>query len=126
MNRFVFLILFILSARAFAEAPCDLRPGTSVGVKVIEFFSGEEIHSKMPFVESSPNALLEEMISLQDMGICEETIISKKCILKLEKMNKQAVISMIRGGSHWNSWKVESKERAQHFVKHLKKAGFCS
>lgn len=118
--------LLMLSLKAFAETPCDVRPGTSVGVKVVEFATGNTIHSKMPLRESSPEALLEEMINLQDMGICEEKIIAQKCILKFEKLKKMNFITLYRGKSKWNTWGLKQKETAQSYVKNLKRLGFCS
>lgn len=116
----------MLSMRAMAESPCDIRPGTSVGIRVIEFHSGNTIHSKMPLKESHADALLEEMVNLQDMGICEEKIIAQKCLLKFEKLRKVNYISLYRGSNKWNSWHLKSKQQAQNYVKYLKRAGFCS
>lgn len=113
------------SINSYAEDLCDIRPGTSIGIKVIEFISGKKIHSKIPLKESTANALLEEMTSLQDMGICETEIISRKCSLKYEKHLGMNVVSMYRNGLKWNSWKLESKDNAQLYVKSLKRAGFC-
>ena len=125
--KFFFLSLFMLtSLKAFAESPCDLRPGTAIGVKVVEFATGNTIHSKMPFRESTADALLEEMINLQDMGVCEEKIVAQKCVLKFEKKAKLNFISLYRGPNKWNTWNLKSKVEAQNFVKNLKRVGFCS
>lgn len=125
--KFSVLSLFLfLSLEVFAEGPCDLRPGTSIGIKVMEFATGNMVHSKMPFRESTADALLEEMINLQDMGVCEEKIISQKCILKFEKREKLNFISLYRGNNRWNTWKLQSKDQAQNYVKNLKRVGFCS
>lgn len=125
--KFSFLALFmLLSLKAFAESPCDLRPGTSIGVKVVVFATGNVIHSKMPMRESTADALLEEMINLQDMGVCEEKIVAQKCVLKFEKQQKINFISLYRGTNKWNTWNLKSKEQAQNFVKNLKRVGFCS
>lgn len=127
MMKFSFsLIAILFSMNIYAEALCDVRPGVSIGVNVIEFFSGNTIHSKMSLRESSPTAILEEMVSLQDMGICEEKILAKKCILKFEKKSTGKLISLYRGPKKWNSWNLKSKTNAQNFVRELKKAGFCS
>ena len=127
MMKFSVLSFFLfLSLTAYAERPCDVRPGTSIGIRVIEFTSGNTIHSKMPVRESSAEALLEEMINLQDMGVCEEKIISQKCILKFEKYRKRNYVSLYRGARKWNSWTLKSKNEAQDYVKKLKKVGFCS
>jgi hypothetical protein len=80
----------------------------------------------MPLRESTANALYEEMISLQDMGVCEEEIKSQKCILKFEKSPKANFVTMYRAGGKWNSWGLKSKDQAQSYVKSLKKFGFCS
>lgn len=117
------LILFTLNAQA--GSTCDIRPGFSVGVKVVEFFLGHTVLSKIPFVESTPNALHEEMVSLQDMGLCQETIKSQKCVLKLEKNQTQSYVTLYRGNERWNTWSILSKNRAQIFVKGMKKVGFC-
>lgn len=119
-------MMLMLTLHAQAESKCDVRTGTSMGIKVIEFASGHVIHSKMSLKEISADALLEEMINLQDMGICEERIIAQRCILKFEKQQKTNVITLIRGTDRWKTWKLSSKLQAQDFVKKLKRAGFCS
>ncbi len=121
MALFVFLAFF--SLQALAEGPCDVRPGVSVGVRVMEFATGNAIHSKIPIKETTAESLLEEMVNLQDMGICEEKIISRKCELKIEKRN---FITLYRGADRWNTWKLTAKTQVVDFVKRLKKAGFCS
>ncbi|HXH32155.1 MAG TPA: hypothetical protein VNJ01_15225 [Bacteriovoracaceae bacterium] len=126
MKFSLLMILISLSLNARAEAPCDVRPGTSLGINVIEFTSGHIIHSKMPLIESTAVALKEEMVNLQDMGICTEMIFSKKCVLKFEKKNKVNSIIMLRGTDKWNSWGISSKAQAQNYVIDLRKAGFCS
>lgn len=124
--KFTFLSLFMLiSLKAFAESHCDLRSGTSIGIKVVEFTTGNTIHSKMPMRESTADALLEEMINLQDMGVCEERIIAQKCVLKFEKLAKLNFIALYRGPNKWNTWNLKSKVEAQNFVKNLKRVGFC-
>lgn len=104
---------------------CDLRPGISIGIRVIEFVSGDQLHSKMPLSQSSAHALLEEMINLQDMGICNEKIISKKCILKYQKLNKTSVITLYRDQQKWTSWNLRARENALNYFKALRQAGFC-
>ena len=127
MIKFFLLNLLLLSGlKAYAESPCDIRPGSTMGIKVVEFVSGNTIHSKMPLRESTANALYEEMISLQDMGVCEEEIKSQKCILKFEKSQKANFVTMYRAGGKWNTWGLKSKDQAQSYVKSLKKFGFCS
>ena len=121
-----FSFCLFLSFSALAESACDIRPGVSVGIKVVEFASGNVVHSKMPMRESNADSLLEEMISLQDMGICTEKIISQKCTLKFEKIAKTNYISLYRGSYKWNTWHLKSKNTAQELVKNLKKTGFCS
>jgi hypothetical protein len=119
-------LMMTISRLTHAESPCDVRPGTSVGIKVLEFATGNVIHSKMPIKEGSPEALLEEMISLQDMGICEERIIAQKCVLKFEKQKQLNFVSLYRGTFRWNTWNLKQKNHAQNYVKNLKKLGFCS
>lgn len=119
-----FFLIFTLNARA--ESPCDVRPGVSIGIKVVEFTTGNKVHSKMPMRQSTADAILEEMINLQDMGICEEKITSQKCILKFEKIRKRNYISLFRGAHRWNSWTLKSKRQAQNYVINLKRLGFCS
>lgn len=119
-------IMLAATLNAFAEAPCDIRPGLSVGIRVVEFTTGHTIHSKIPLREGTAEALMEEMINLQDMGVCEEKITSQKCILKFEKVKDENFVTMYRGQAKWNSWVLSSKEQAQSYVKSLKRAGFCS
>jgi len=126
MKYSVLTFLLFLAINAYAEAPCDVRPGNSIGIKVMEFTSGNTIHSKIPFKETTADTLLEEMINLQDMGICEEKITSQKCILKYEKIQKANYISLYRAGTKWNTWNLKSKDHAQKFVNSLKRVGFCS
>jgi hypothetical protein len=114
-----------MTFNAKAANACDIRPGFSIGVKVVEFFLGRKVFSKIPFVESTPEALHEEMVSLQDMGLCQETIKSQRCVLKLEKNQSQSYITLYRGNERWNSWSLLYKNRAQIFVKGMKKVGFC-
>lgn len=126
MKYSVLTFMLLLALKANAEAPCDVRPGNSIGIKVMEFASGNTIHSKIPFRETTADTLLEEMINLQDMGICEEKITPQKCILKYEKVQKANYISLYRGSSKWNTWNLKSKDHAQKFVNSLKRVGFCS
>lgn len=127
MIKFYLLhLVFLMSLNAFAESPCDIRPGTSVGIKVVEFVSGNTIHSKIPLRESSAAALMEEMVNLQDMGLCEEKIISRKCVLKYEKFKKNNYVTLYRGAHKWNTWGIRSKEQALIYTKSLKRAGFCN
>lgn len=126
MKYSVLTFMLLLALNAYAEAPCDVRPGNSIGIKVMEFASGNTIHSKIPFKETTADTLLEEMINLQDMGICEEKITAQKCILKYEKVQKANYISLYRAGTKWNTWNLKSKDHAQKFVNSLKRVGFCS
>jgi hypothetical protein len=80
----------------------------------------------MALKELSQSSLTEEMISLQDMGICEEKIVAKKCVLKFEKKQNVNNIVLIRGQDRWSTWNTKAKQEAQNFVKSLKNAGFCS
>jgi hypothetical protein len=124
--KYFLLLLSLTCSLAWAESPCDIRMGNSVGVKVLEFASGNVVHSKMALRETTPKAIEEEMISLQDMGICSEKIQAKKCILRLEKQQKQNILTFYRDNQKWGSWTLASKTKAQDFVKHLKQFGFCS
>lgn len=127
MMKFSILTLFLLlTLEAWAESPCDVRPGVSIGIKVVEFTTGNTVHSKMPMRQSTADAILEEMINLQDMGVCEEKITPQKCILKFEKIRKRNYISLFRGPHRWNSWTLKSKQQAQNYVINLKRLGFCS
>ncbi len=109
----------------WAESQCDIRLGQSVGVRVIEFVSGQEVHSKIALREMSVYSLNEEMTSLQDMGICEARILRKKCILKFEKKNTGHQIALFRNQEKWLSWNLNGKESAKKFVRILKQAGYC-
>ena len=123
--KFLIFILLIISQAALAESQCDIRLGQSVGVRVIEFVSGQEVHSKIALREMSVYSLNEEMTSLQDMGICEAKLLRKKCILKFEKKNTGHQITMFRNQEKWLSWNLNGKESAQKFVRILKQAGYC-
>jgi hypothetical protein len=127
MTKALFLVITLLiSARTYAESNCDIRVGESVGLKVVEFATGHVVHSKFSLKETTADALLEEIVNLQDMGICSEKILSKKCVLKLEKKDKENMVTMYRGADRWVTWKVASKKSAQDFVKNMKRVGFCS
>lgn len=125
MKKILFVLGLLFSVSSFSQT-CDIRPGTSIGIKVIEFASGNQILSKMPMREGEPDAILEEMINLQEMGVCEEKIISQKCILKFEKISKANYLTLYRGNSRWSSWNLKDKEKANSYVKNLKRVGFCS
>jgi hypothetical protein len=123
--KFLIFILLIISQTALAESLCDIRLGQSVGVRVIEFVSGQEVHSKIALREMSLYSLKEEMTSLQDMGICEAKIQRKRCVLKFEKKDSGHQITMFRNQERWLSWNLNGKESAQKFVRILKQAGYC-
>jgi len=120
------MILSTLTLSAYAVENCDVQAGSSVGIRVVEFISGNTILSKMPMHESSPSALSEELTNLQDMGLCGDKIKAQKCVLKLEKRGKVNGLTLLRGASRWNSWNLKSKVQAQNYVKDLKRLGFCS
>lgn len=126
MKLVLILMMVLTSGLIQAEELCDVRPGQSVSVKIMEFASGNTIHSKMTMKEATPDALLEEMINLQDMGVCAEKIISRQCILKFEKAKQSNILTLYRGKDKWGSWLVASKKQAQDYVKNLKRVGFCS
>jgi hypothetical protein len=119
------LLTVVLSTNVFAESLCDIRLGQTSGIQVVEFATSNIVHSKMALRDSTADAILEEMISLQDMGVCEEKILSKKCILRFEK-KPTTHITLFRGDDRWLSWKSSSKADAQKFVINLKRIGFCS
>lgn len=127
MKFFVIFAMILSTGLIHAEELCDVRPGHSLNVKVMEFASGNTIHSKMTMKEATPDALIEEMISLQDMGVCSEKIVSKLCTLKFEKAAKKTnIMTLYRGQDKWGSWIVTAKKQAQDYVKNLKRIGFCS
>lgn len=126
MKFVLILTVLLISAGAMAESPCDVRVGESSGMKVIEFATGNVVHSKINLRESSADALLEEMLNLQDMGICTEKILSQKCVLKFDKKLRANSLTLYRGTDRWLSWAVESKRQAQDYVRNLKRVGFCS
>lgn len=125
MKFTLIFLVFLMNSFAFAEVDCDLKLGLSTGVPVVEFTSGNTIHSKMSIKEMTPAALEEEMINLQDEGICTEKIPVKKCVLKFEKQKAQK-LTLYRGQDRWLSWPTQAKREAQNFVKGLQKVGFCS
>lgn len=119
------MLLLLISCSAFAEAPCDIRLGHSVGVRVVEFASDNVIHSKMSLREMSVSSLREEMVNLQDMGLCEMKVQRKRCILKFEKRTKENQLTLFRSSDRWLSWSLAGKTSAQKFVKILQQAGYC-
>ena len=126
MKRIWILLSLIVSFSAFAEPICDLAPAVSSGVNVIEFRAENSSQSKIPLNQFSTSALQEELLSLQDMGICDSKVVKEKCVLRFEKLQNQNIISMIRGNKKWLSWNLQNKKAAQNFVVSLKKVGFCS
>lgn len=123
--KFLIVLMMLLSQAAFAEAPCDIKLGKTVGVRVIEYASGNVVHSKMPLKEMSVASLREEMVNLQDMGVCEPKIERKRCILKFEKTSKGNQLTLFRANDRWLSWSLAGKQSAQKFVRILQQAGFC-
>jgi hypothetical protein len=126
MLKFLVLMIFSFSLSAFASEKCDVRPGQSVGVQVLEFVSLNKIHSKIPLHEVSSFALSEEVTNLQDMGLCEDQFSQKKCVLKFEKQRGKTVVTFVRGLARWKSWDLALKEKAMEFAKSFKRLGFCS
>jgi hypothetical protein len=123
--KFLLVIILLIAQSAFAEAPCDIRLGHSVGVRVIEFATENVVHSKMSLREMSVSSLREEMTNLQDMGLCNLEIQRKRCILKFEKRTKENQLTLMRGSDRWLSWSLAGKTSAQKFVKILQQAGYC-
>ena len=114
--NFLLAIILLIAQSAFAEAPCDIRLGHSVGVRVIEFATENVVHSKMSLREMSVSSLSEEMTNLQDMGLCSLEIQRKRCILKFEKRTKENQLTLMRGSDRWLSWSLAGKTSAQKFV----------
>lgn len=125
MRTVLFLILVLVSAWAQAEVPCDVRVGRTIGLQVVEFATDNVVHSKMSLREGTPEAIEEEIINLQEEGICQEKLTARKCVLRLEKKNK-TLVTLYRGKDRWLSWEVKSKKHAQNYVIKLKKIGLCS
>ena len=123
--KFLLVIILLIAQSAFAETPCDIRLGHSVGVRVIEFATENVVHSKMSLREMSVASLREEMTNLQDMGLCDLDIQRKRCILKFEKRTKENQLTLMRGSDRWLSWSLAGKTSAQKFVKILQQAGYC-
>ena len=126
MKILTIMLMLLTSSYTRAEAPCDVRIGKSIGLKVVEFTTGHIIHSKMSLRDMTASALKEEMINLQDLGVCEEKIPSRKCILKIEKQAKITGLTLMRGNDKWLTWKPEAKKQAEDFIRNLKREGFCS
>lgn len=122
--KLIIFLLFIISGQVWGQN-CDIRVGTTMGLKVMEFHSGNTIHSKMTIRETTAEALIEELSSLQEEGVCSETIPAGKCVLRFEKRNKTNFISFFRNNERWATWLVKSKPRAQAFVKNMKRVGLC-
>jgi hypothetical protein len=123
--KLFFILMMLFSQLALAESSCDIKLGSSVGVRVIEFSTGNTIHSKMALKEMSVYSLREEMTNLQDMGICDQNIQRKRCILKFEKSPVGNKITMFRSTDRWLSWGLAGKDSAKKFVKILQQAGYC-
>lgn len=122
--KFIVLIMLMLTGQVFAQ-DCDVRIGSTMGLKVIEFHSENTILSKMTIKETTAEALYEELTNLQAEGLCSEEIPAKKCVLRFEKRKKTNFISFFRGNERWATWFVKSKSRAQAFVKSMKRVGLC-
>jgi hypothetical protein len=111
----------------FAQADvCDVRMGQSIGLRVVEFVSGNTIHSKMSIKDTTAESISQEMTNLQEEGVCDEHITTKRCVLRYEKKSKTTLITLFRGQDRWVSWLLSSKKKAQDFIKNMKRAGFCS
>lgn len=124
--KFLALLLLILgSVHARAEV-CDVRMGQSIGLRVVEFVSGNTIHSKMSLKDTTADSISSEMMNLQEEGICDEHIVAKRCVLRYEKKSKTTLITLYRGQDRWVSWLLSSKKKAQDFIKNMKRVGFCS
>ena len=118
--------LLMYASMAYGEPVCDVKVGSSLGIPVLEFGSGNRIYSKIPLSQGSPDAVEEEMINLQDEGVCAEKIVSKKCTLRFEKLPDRNLLTLFRGQEKWRSWDLNAKKQAESYVRALKKKGFCS
>jgi hypothetical protein len=125
MKSLVLLFLLLGSAHAHAEL-CDVRMGQSIGLRVVEFVSGNTIHSKMSLKDTTADSIASEMLNLQEEGLCDEKIIARRCVLRYEKKSKTTLITLFRGEDRWVSWLLSSKKKAQDFIKNMKRTGFCS
>jgi hypothetical protein len=119
------LILLIFTHQSFAAEACNLRLGTTLGVRTLEFISGNVTHSKMALKELSIAGLKEEISSLQDMELCGPNIQKERCVLKFQQSPKGKILAMHRGSEQWLSWPLSGKTTAQKFIKILQYAGFC-
>lgn len=126
MKVFLVICFALLTSGAFAQSKCDLRVTTSVGVKAVEFVSANVAKSKMAMRDATADALAEELIALQDEGVCDQEFIAQRCVLKFEKARKVNYISMYRGTERWLTWPLTAKLKAQQYVASLKRFGFCS
>jgi hypothetical protein len=118
----LFSMVTLFPGLALSANLCDLKPGVSAGVPVMEFVSGNVTHSKMALRESSIEALSEELGNLQDMGVCDEKVLRRSCLLKIEKDK----LVLYRESDRWPSWSMQEKNRAEDYLKRLQRLGFCS
>lgn len=125
MKLLLLFLLIIGSVQARAEV-CDVRLGQSIGLRVVEFVSGNTIHSKMSLKDTTADSIYSEMTNLQEEGVCEDKIIARRCVLRYEKKSKTTLITLFRGEDRWVSWLLSSKKKAQDFIKNMKRVGFCS
>lgn len=125
MKFLILLLMFFGIGQARAEV-CDVRLGQSIGLRVVEFVSGNTIHSKMSLKDTTADSIHQEMTNLQEEGVCEDQIIPKRCVLRYEKKSKTTLITLFRGQDRWVSWLLSSKKKAQDFIKNMKRVGFCS
>lgn len=125
MKLFALFILLFTATLAQAEV-CDVRLGQSIGLRVVEFVSGNTIHSKMSLKDTTADSLHSELMNLQEEGVCDETILAKRCILRYEKKSKTTLITLFRGQDRWVSWLLSSKKKAQDFIRNMKRVGFCN
>ncbi len=125
MKFLVLLLLTLISGFARAEL-CDVRMGQSIGLRVVEFASGNTVHSKMSLKDTTADSIQQEMTNLQEEGVCDEKIVSRRCVLRYEKKSKTTLITLFRGEDRWVSWLLSSKKKAQDFIKNMKRVGFCT
>lgn len=124
--KFLVLFILLLSSLGAQADVCDVRLGHSIGLRVVEFATGNTVHSKMSLKDTTADSMQQEMLNLQEEGICDEQIVAKKCVLRYEKKSKTTLITLFRGHDRWVSWLLSSKKKAQAFIRNMKRVGFCN
>lgn len=124
MFKLFLLFFFLISSQSYALSLCDVEVAEVEQVKVLKFKTRKpkvsEL-SKFLLKEASPLAIQEEMINLQDMGLCYEKFIPRSCSLKVK--NKK--VTLLRDGIEWTSWSRKRSADAKVYFNDLKKLGIC-